>query len=305
VTTAGILNVSGTVNTTGTELDGVTTINSGGTMANTGTSLYLGGGSRTTVNSGGTLSTDTTNSGSTIELNDALLVNNGTQTGTLDVNYGSTAEGSGTFGNVVVNTGGQFGTNSVDGSSLSVTLCSIRLTAGDGLVVTGPQLNAAPGTTNVGSLTLHGGGTFTIRVQDAAGAAGTGYDLTHAGSTLTLASDASATNQILISLSSLDSSGNPGSAANFNPNQNHQFVLVEADGGILGYSSPAEFDVDTAGFENATDGGSFSVVEQGNELVLDFMAVPEPGTWTLLAVAMAGTVLGVARRNFRRGRQPA
>ena len=56
----------------------------------------------------------------------------------------------------------------------------------------------------------------------------------------------------------------------------------------MGYTA-GEFDVDTMGFSNALD-GRFSVVEQGNDLVLDFTAVPESGTWVLLSVG--GVALG-------------
>ena len=283
---SGQVIANGTVNAAGTEIQGVTTVNSGGTLATNGTSLYLTGGSRTTVNNGGTLAAA---GGTTIELNSALLTNNGTQTGTLDVNYGSTANGSGTFGSVNVNTGGKFGSNSVQAGVEMVGFSTLHLTGGGGLAATaprvGPQPSAAPGTTNVGSLTLHGGGTFSIRVQNAAGAPGSGYDLTHATGTLTLASDASSSNPIVIALSSLNSNGNPGAAANFDPTGNDSFVLVQADGGILGYQGPGEFDVDTSGFENATDGGTFSVTGQGNDLDLVFTsAVPEPSTWVLLGV---------------------
>ena len=298
----GTLAVSGTTNTSGWTSTGVITVNNGGALANSGSSLVLGGGSRTTINSGGTLSTA---SGTTVELNGGLLTNNGTENGTLDVNYGSTANGSGTFGNVNVNTGGKFGSSSVAGGGTDQVggFAVIRLTGSAGLAATspfvGPQLNASPGTTNVGSLTLHGGGTFSIRVQNATGAAGTGYDLTNASGTLTLAGDASATNQIVIALSSLNSNGTPGAAANFNPAQNYQFVLVQAGGGIVGYTGSGEFDVDTTGFANALQGGSFSVVAQGDDLVLDFNAVPEPSTWALLGVGAVG--LGVVALRRRAG----
>jgi autotransporter-associated beta strand protein len=298
VSSAGTLTVGGTINTSGFEDDGVTTINNGGTLANTGAQLVFGGGSRTTINSGGTLSTDSSASGSTIELNGALLTNNGTQSGTLDVNYGSTVNGRGTFGDVNVNTGGTLGSSTVAGGS---GLSAINLTNGHGLAattpLTNPELNATPGTTNVGSLALHGGGTFTIRVQNATGAAGMGYDLTTASGTLTIASDASPTNQVIIGLSSLNSSGNAGAAENFNPAQNYQFVLVQANGGIVGYTSSAEFDVNTSGFANATD-GTFSVGETGDELVLDYSVVPEPGAWATVAAGTA--VLGLLQRRKRR-----
>jgi fibronectin-binding autotransporter adhesin len=105
VTSPGRLTVSGTVNSTDFTSDGVVTMNSTGTINNTLSNLYLGGGSRTTINAGGHL---TTASGTTIELDGGLLVNNGTITGTTDVNYGSLAKGTGTYGVVNVSQGGTY-----------------------------------------------------------------------------------------------------------------------------------------------------------------------------------------------------
>ena len=68
--------------------------------------------------------------------------------------------------------------------------------------------------------------------------------------------------------------------------------------GIVGYT-PGEFAVNTTSFSNNTNGGAFSVVQQGNDLVLLFTPVPEPGTWALLGVG-AGSLLFVIRRRTRR-----
>ncbi len=105
VTSPGRLTVSGTINSTDFTSDGVVTINSTGAISNSGSNLYLGGGSRTTINSGGHL---TTAAGTTIELDGGLLVNNGTITGTTDVNFGSLAKGTGTYGVVNVGQGGTY-----------------------------------------------------------------------------------------------------------------------------------------------------------------------------------------------------
>jgi len=105
VTSAGRLTVNGTVNSSDFISNGVVTINATGTISNSGSNLYLGGGSRTTVNTSGHL---TTAAGTTIELNGGLLVNNGTISGTTDVNYGSLAKGTGTYGVVNVGQGGVY-----------------------------------------------------------------------------------------------------------------------------------------------------------------------------------------------------
>jgi fibronectin-binding autotransporter adhesin len=102
---SGNLIVGGSIATQFWSSDGVITINPGGSLSNTSNNLVLGGGSRTTINASGSLSTQT---GTTIELNGGLLVNNGTITGTVNVNYGSLAKGVGTYDVVHVTDGGVF-----------------------------------------------------------------------------------------------------------------------------------------------------------------------------------------------------
>jgi hypothetical protein len=84
-----------------------------GSLTNVGGSLVAGGGSRTTVDS---LSAIDLQAG-TMELNGALLVNNGSINGTVNVNYGSLAKGTGTYGVVNVNEGGVYAPGSSPGIS--------------------------------------------------------------------------------------------------------------------------------------------------------------------------------------------
>ena len=81
--------------------------------------LVNGGGSRTTINSGGAINLL---GGTTLELNGALLVNNGTVTGTVNVNYGSLAKGTGAYDVVNVNEGGVYSPGNSPGISTATTV---------------------------------------------------------------------------------------------------------------------------------------------------------------------------------------
>ena len=103
--------------------NGVISIPVGGLVNNTATNLVLGGGSSTFIGSaatpGGAI---TLSGGTTIELNGALLVNNGTISGTVNVNYGSLAKGSGAYGVVNVNQGGIYSPGNSPGISTAAAV---------------------------------------------------------------------------------------------------------------------------------------------------------------------------------------
>ena len=105
VASAGTLSAGAAVNASGLEMDGVMNVNSGGTLANSGSPLVLGGGSRTTVNAGGAVNLQ---GGTTLEVNGALLTNNGSITGTTNVHFNGLAVGAGTFGPVNLFENGRF-----------------------------------------------------------------------------------------------------------------------------------------------------------------------------------------------------
>jgi autotransporter-associated beta strand protein len=103
---SGSLTVNSTVATNEFTTGGAITINAGGAIGNSLTNLTAYNGARLTVNSGGTLNVDSQNEGLTLDLQDALLVNDGTVTGTTNVFYGGEVRGSGTFGPINVFDGG-------------------------------------------------------------------------------------------------------------------------------------------------------------------------------------------------------
>jgi hypothetical protein len=173
-----VINVNSTLATYDVANSGVVTVNSGGSINNAISNLVSGGGSRTTINSGGQINLV---GGTTLELNGALLVNNGTVTGTVNVNYGSLAKGTGSYDVVNVNEGGVYSPGNSPGisSAASVSFQNGLFTSG------APRLvmelgGTTPGTQYdelhvAGSLTLNG--TLDVELVDLGG----GMFLPHAG----------------------------------------------------------------------------------------------------------------------------
>jgi hypothetical protein len=161
---------------------GVLTINSGSTLYNFGTNLVNGGGSRTTVNPGGVINLNA--GGSTqIDLNGALLVNNGTITGgAVNVYYGSLAKGTGMYGVVNVFDGGIYAPGNSPGISTAaaVTFDNAPFTTG------GPALQIEIAGTTAGTqydrLNVTGqlslAGTLQVALTDGfSPAAGNSFDI--------------------------------------------------------------------------------------------------------------------------------
>jgi fibronectin-binding autotransporter adhesin len=168
-------------------------------------------------------------------------------------------------------------------------------------VVVGPAVVLAPAAspgggpgdlTFNGGLTLANGGTLSFKLYDATGAAGTGYGLITAAGGLNLTASAG---MITFDLLSVNASGNPAAAINFNPAMSYTWRFAASGSAITGFSA-SQFNLVTTGFSNGTAGGSFSFTEVGNNLYLDFTPVPEPATWTLLLTG-AGLVAALGGRH--------
>ncbi len=161
---SGVINVNATLNLYDVRNSGMVTVNNGGAIDNQQGNLVNGGGSRTTIAAGGAVNLL---GGTTMELNGSLLVNNGAVTGTVNVNYGSLAKGTGSYDVVNVNEGGAYSPGNSPGIS---TAASVDFQAGS-FSSGAPRLvmelgGTAPGTQYdqlrvTGALTLNG----TLDVQ--------------------------------------------------------------------------------------------------------------------------------------------
>ncbi len=181
----GSLTVNGILNTSEFTTAGNIAIANGGVLNNSATNLTAYNGAQITVNSGGTLNGDSQNQGVALNLQDCLLVNNGTVTGTTNVNYGATVQGSGTFGQVNVSSGGTM--NVMPGLGAAGVTVSGGSIAGSGLLTAPISIpTAAVISTNAGdslelSGSLTGDGGLTKRGAGAAILSGVGG---YAGGTL-------------------------------------------------------------------------------------------------------------------------
>lgn len=229
-----------------------------------------------------------------------------TYTGTTSVESGTLAvTGTGSF-----NASTQI--NVASGATLDVTAAT-GFTIGSAQTLSGPGTVAgamtvagtlspgsSPGTLNTGSQTWSNGGDYNFQMLNTTGVTGTGWDLVSITGTLNLASLAG--NGFNINLWTLASTGPDvnGNALNFDNTQNQSWTIASASGGITGFNA-ANFVINTSAFNgtggwtNGLNGGNFSLGTSGNNLVLNFNAVPEPGA--ALLVALSGLGLLRRRRN--------
>lgn len=157
----------------------------------------------------------------------------------------------------------------------------------------------SPGTTSGTSATWAGGGSFLIELNNAAGVAGTHWDLLSLSGVLAIT--ATPADKFTLALASLTPANAAGPAANFNPAASYTFDFLTATGGISGFNTSA-FALDTSGFQN-TFSGTWSLSATANTLSLNYSAsaIPEPGAYA----AFAGVATLLAAFWRRRPRPPA
>lgn len=202
--------------------------------------------------------------GATIINAGTLLVNGNLTASTVTVNDGGTLAGVGTMNEVVVETGG-------------------TVTAQD---------YGEVGTMTVERLTLNAGAALAFHLTDATGGAGTGWTLIEVSDVLSLSATAGSLT-LSIDAGDFDESNEP---LNFNPTQHYSFTIARF-GTVNGFS-PAAFSL-LVGDAEAFAGGSWSVSQAGDELRLNYTAIPEPGT---IAAVIGGLALAFAFRR-RQARQ--
>lgn len=287
-----------------------------GSLAGAGTVQMQGGEGNTTLAIGGS-NLSTTFSGTITGTNSNKLEK--TSTGTLTLTGANTyARGTEIKGGMLVAGNNQaFGTGSVtlNGGGLSVasgvtvtnTLIfsgTANVLAGNGTIgtaITADGHNVLSPGNSIGKLTfsagltLANGSAISFQIQDATGAAGTGYDLiTVTGGVLNLTAP---TNTITFNVNSLNSDGNSGNASNFNPNNSYSWTFATSpNANITGFNANQFHLVN--GFSNAINGGTFSFSQSVDQrsLLLNFTPVPEPSTWLMLGSGLGALALKLRRR---------
>ena len=146
------------------------------------------------------------------------------------------------------------------------TLGSSQTLGGSGTVIgaatvggtIAPNMNAI-GTFTMGATTLAGGGGHNFQIYDAAGSAGSGWDLLSTTGDVTVPGSGSFT----IRLASASSAGGAaGQAINFNDNTANSWAMMTTAGSLLGFDAN-RFTVDASGFANNLAGGTFTVSDTG------------------------------------------
>lgn len=245
---SSITTLSGLTNTTGVTVYGQLNIMSGGTLNNTSTPLYLASGSRTTLSAGSTL---TAASNAPIELS-GLLINNGSQSGPLNILYGGTAKGAGSFGSISIADGGTF----------------------------------SPGNSPAAVLTADSvwddAGTYILEMADASGEPGAAYDFWSIDGSLSITSGSTPNSRFIVKLVSLAADLSPGPASNFSPAIPRSWEILSTTDSISGFT-PNTITLDTSGFANP-HAGTFSLSSNGSSLFLNYTpgVIPEPSALSLL-----------------------
>ena len=288
-----------------------------GTLTLSGANTYTGG---TTVSAGtlqvGNGGTSGSLGSGAVTNNAAMIFNRSDDTTVANVISGTGSVVKSGAGNMTLSAISTYsGTTRVAGGGIiingsiansAVTVQSGAFLGGSGtvgsLTVEGGTVSPgnSPGTLNInGDIDWLGGGSYNWQIVATTGAAGTSWDLLSAAGQLDLAA-LTVSSKFNINLWTLGS-GTDGALADFNPNQSYTWTILTATNGISGFAAD-KFNINTAGFANPLNGGSFSIAQSGNNLNLVYgpgAPIPEPGTWAAAALLVGGAAL--MRWRQRRG----
>lgn len=316
-TSSGRLTVNGTVNTSDFVSDGQLTVNPGGSLNNSGSDVYLGGGSRTFIgsplNSGGVIDL----AGRNLTVAGGLLVNNGAlidstfSTSVVTADFGALIKGSGAYvlnHPVTTINGGRFQvgnspgrspnatfTFSGNGQSSGVNNYLFQITNANGPA--GPAPDTSGHVSGYSLIDVHP--IFSVGTGNFSWTATPGAKLAFAAQTM---ADPATVGD-----------STTGMMAGFNSSQSYQWTVLQFTGTYSGPTAPltpgglvdltGSTNFDFSQFSNATNGGTFGLLlDQGNKtLSLQFSPVPEPAH--VLALSLAGLLAG--GRCWRRIRSSA
>ena len=216
--------------------------------------------------------------------------------GTLQVASGTTVTGN---GNMTVASGAALlvhgslsgsGALAVNGGTIggSGTISrSFTLDTGDVL-----SPGASVGTLSTIGETWASGGRLRLEISDVDAGAGLGWDLVNITGALSLT--ATSGSKFTLEIDSLTLADTPGAIHDWTASSSYSWKFLGASSAVTGFDAGA-FAFDVSGFQN-TLSGSFSVSRAGNDLFLNYTAVPEPSSAFLLAT---GPLLFLNRRRRR------
>ncbi len=278
--------------------------NTGTITGNTGRAINMEGGNDTLNIQGGTASITGSIDGGvgTNTMNIAAGAGNTfTYAGTVS-NFNTSVQ-SGTFnytgaaalgGNITVD-GGVFksngGTVTVNSGTVSGTnLSGVALTIGANVTLSPGN---SPGTLSSGSQTWAGGGTYLWEINRLFADGGLqgsdpGWDFGNIDGTLDITANSG--NRFNITLDSL------ALLTSWDNTQNYTFNIATASGGITGFDA-SDFLLSSSAFDDlhSLGGGTFSIAQTGNNLQLNFTAIPEPTT-ACISIVLGALALSRRRR---------